>query len=85
MLLIFRVCVIASVLFIQAANTIPIVASPQPSVTIWRGILSIIIITNISAKIITAMICAVITVPLFVYFILIILLIIFFFNPHIFT
>ena len=47
----FKVSIIAFGLLIQIANTIIIVARPQPRVTQWRGILSIIISANISTNI----------------------------------
>ena len=64
-LLTLSVSIIALGLFIQIANTITIVASPQPSVTQCLGILSIIISANISTKITMAKICDTIFMPLF--------------------
>ena len=65
MLLMFKVSIIAFGLLIQIANTIIIVARPQPRVTQWRGILSIIISANISTNITMAKICDTILMPLF--------------------
>ena len=66
MLFTLSVSIIALGLFIQMPNTITIVARPQPNVTHWRGILSIIISANITTNIITAQICAAILYsPLF--------------------